>query len=148
MTPARILTAAGLGILLWFLGSVYLGVLIEGALPERAAELRDSVSAALFPFAMLSAFVLVWQGNGRGLVRFTTGLVLAGVAWFPAAALVGAILARSELEGAALGTALRSVNALLLIGFLVAVWIAARRLGAAGPELPAESSEDRAGRLE
>jgi hypothetical protein len=148
MTPARILTAAGLGIVLWFIGSVYIGVLIEGALPERAAELRDSVSAALFPFAMLSAFVLVWQGHGRGLVRFTTGLVLAGVAWFPAAALVGAILARSELEGAELGTALRSANALLLIGSLAAVWLVARRIGSAKPELSAEPSGGGAGRLE
>ncbi len=107
----------------WFASALFFGVIVEAAVPDRAAAWRDQASAALFPVSFLSTFVLVWQGWERALLRMAWGLAGATALWFVAAASGGILLERAELPPETLVVWRRTLHALLaFVALGGAVW--------------------------
>lgn len=121
MTTRDILKGSAMGVLLWFFGALYFGVLVEAALPTWSDDLRTMASAAFLPMALVGALVMVKQGLTAALTRLTAALAGGGIAWFVLAWAAGAGLAAVAPRRATPAT-LRLVNVVTLAAAFGLCW--------------------------
>lgn len=130
MTSPEVLRGVGWGLVIWFFSALYFGILADALLPAWAQDLRTMASAGFLPMALISALVMIRQGHGRALARFSLAMAGGGVLWFVLAAGVGTVMVRAVPERVT-PALLRAMNGLLLAVAFAAAWRASGRLNPA-----------------
>jgi hypothetical protein len=141
MTTRQVLRGAGWGLVIWFFSALYFGILVDALLPTWADDLRTMASAGFLPMAVISALVMIRQGHGLALARFSLAMAGGGVLWFILAAGVGTLLLRA-IPDQVTPALLRAVNGILLAASFGAAWWVSGRLNPdawGGPPPPARS---------
>lgn len=127
MTAPQVLRGVGWGLVIWFFAALYFGILVDALLPAWTEDLRTMASAGFLPMAVISALVMVRQGHGSALARFSLAMAGGGVLWFVLAAGVGTLLVRTVPEQVT-SALLRAMNGILLAVAFGAAWWASGRL--------------------